>query len=67
MTCDLMGLGNIAIIPLEFLKTDREGNTYVFLQVDGKSQRLYVQCLYRDNDYAVIPLGLNDGDILSMY
>ena len=67
MTCDLMGLGNIAIIPLQFLKTDKEGNTYVFLQVDGTSQRRYVQCLYKDSDYAVIPMGLNDGDILSMY
>lgn len=67
MTCDLMGLGNIAIIPQAFLKTDSGGNTYVFLQVDGKSQRRYVQCLYQDYDYAVIPMGLSDGDILSMY
>lgn len=67
MTCDLMGLGNIAIIPRDFLKIDRNGNTFVYLSVDGKSQRRYVQCLYQDSDYAVIPMGLSEGDILSMY
>lgn len=67
MTYDYMSLGNIAIIPRRFLKKDPNGNTFVYLSVDGKSQRRYVQCLYDDSENAMIPMGLSEGDILSMY
>lgn len=67
MTCDLIGLGNVALIPREYLRGDQNGNKYVFVTKDGKTQRHYVYCFYEDSEYALIPFGLENGDILSMY
>ena len=64
MSCDLVYVENVAVIPFHFLHSDKYDNNYVLVLKDGKKQRRYVQVMVRDSGSVVIPMGLEDGEIL---
>lgn len=64
MSCDLVYVENVAVIPFHFLYSDKYDNNYVLVLKDGKKQRRYVQVMARDSGSVVIPMGLEDGEIL---
>ena len=64
MSCDIVYVENVAVIPVYFLYEDSYDNNYVLVLKDGKRQRRYVQVMVRDSGSVVIPMGLEDGEIL---
>ena len=67
MTCDLYSVENIVKIPIYYLQTDNNENNYVTVLKDGKKQRRYVQVMLKDSGFVVIPMGLEEGEILIAY
>ena len=50
-------------IPLEALSEDEEGS-YVFVAVDGKASKEFVECGLRNEDMVEIVSGLNEGSLV---